>query len=193
MTVAFLDPGSAKECALAFFDEQLNLVQLAWHGAKYRHFAGPPVKPIVGITWEKPQYYPGQKKKVDPNKLIDLAISGASVAAQYGPPDCVKMLTAPQWKGQIAKPAHHMQLWAILSPAERMLFPDGTDSYIRVAARCYAVTGAVQGYSAAVVDLLDATALGCFCLGRLAGPTAGRVKRPSTKKAKAAWHASRQR
>lgn len=188
MSRYYLDPGSAKLCALAAF-ESGRLASLDWVDPVAHQ-----IKPVSGrvltepeaIIWEKPQIYP--KSKGNPNQLIDLAVAGAAavewLAAGSGSCAFIKSLTPKQWKGNVAKPTHHMRLHAVLTEAERALFPnvDGRScwDYVFENARQLALTGKEPSYSAAVVDLLDAAALGCYDLGRLEGPVAGRVARPKT-------------
>jgi hypothetical protein len=166
MSAAYLDPGSAKDCAFAVY-EDLQLTALGWIGpARSEVVSGVISSTITDLLWEKPQVYP--KSKGNPNQLIDLAIAGAVAAARFG---CATRTVKPRdWKGTIGKPQHHSRLWPILAPAEQALFPEGTGEYIRKAAR------GLGGYSASVVDLLDAAALGCYDLGRLPGPLAGKVQ-----------------
>jgi hypothetical protein len=178
MSEAYIDPGEAKDCALACF-EQGYLASLDWVNAEA-------IKPVAGriatqpdsILWEKPQIYP--KSKGNPNQMVDLAVAGAEAVTYlrigWGVPLVkVRSVLPRDWKGTIAKPVHHMRLWPILTRAERALFPADTWAYIQENAYAIAM-GKSPSYSAQVVDLLDATALGCYDLGRLSGPLAGKVQ-----------------
>ena len=178
MSKAYIDPGEAKDCALACF-EQGFLASLNWVNAES-------IKPVSGgivtrpdyILWEKPQIYP--KSEGNPNQMVDLAVAGAEAVTYlrigWGVQLARMRNVLPRdWKGTIAKPVHHMRLWPILTPAERALFEAGTWEYIQENAHAIAM-GKSPSYSAKVTDLLDATALGCYDLGRLPGPLAGKVQ-----------------
>lgn len=177
----YLDPGKAKDCALACFEAN-ELIWLGWcDGVALRTESGLLTRcNLAGILWEKPEIYTKRKSKGNPNQLIDLAIAGATAVTYlrmgWGiDPAKVRSITPHNWKGSIAKPPHHLRLWGVLSPAERALFPANTEAYILAGAQAYAA-GVNPNYAAQCVDLLDAAALGCYDLGRLPGPLAGKVQ-----------------
>lgn len=175
----YIDPGSAKDSALACFDDA-KLTSLHWlTGTSINQISGSVPRRPVKILWEKPQIYAKRKSKGNPNQLVDLAIAGAEAAMflriGWGLSKAVVFAVHPRdWKGTISKPVHHMRLLEILSKAELALFPAGTEAYIRENAKALAL-GKSPSYSAQCVDLLDATALGCYDLGRLSGPLAGKI------------------
>lgn len=59
---------------------------------------------------------------------IALPWSGAAAAYSFGVP--VLEWEPREWKGQEPKPIHHSRVWAVLTEAERALFPTGTAEQI---------------------------------------------------------------
>ena len=128
---------------------------MAWRIAEWARAARPDI-----FAFEWPQIYAGSKQKTDPNDLPGLAGVGVGVAA-YLAPRQVLSPTPAQWSGQVPKTVEAIRkgkrvrvkpkdpwttprgirVWERLSPAERML---------------------VQAQH----DVIDAVAIGLWCLGR---------------------------
>lgn len=168
MILIAVDPG-VKECACASFS--LGVLRELWFQAPGEETQEPGL--IVGLVIaEKPQF----DRRVSLH-VIDLAWTGALVAASFGAP--VKAYTPSQWKGSTSKPVHHHRVWGALTPAERALFPAGTEARIAEACRkgaldawrkpgaeYYGRAKGVDGIGAGVHNLLDSAALGLHHLGR---------------------------
>jgi hypothetical protein len=161
MITAAVDPGT-KVCAVALFDD--SVLTVTW----FESFeGGPPAIHVDHVVVEKPQFDSRVSKHV-----IDLAWMGALVAASFGAP--VTAYTPSQWKKSVAKPVHHHRIWQVLTPAERAVFPEGTEARIAEACRKggldnWRKSGA-EYYGRAkgsdVHNYLDACALGLHHLGR---------------------------
>ncbi len=168
MNLAAIDPGNAaaagRVCYVAHFDagELMRVLTMTWRQAQQVSLDDAPDVVVI----EKPQQ-DGRSSRVPPRVLIDLAWNGALVAASLQPASIVEY-TPNDWKGQAKKPAHHLKLWRVLSPAERLCFPPGTEERIKKGAEATARNaGKLTSYSFEAHNLLDAAALGCFHLKRI--------------------------
>lgn len=102
--------------------------------------------------------------------IVDLAWDGASLAYSLGAP--VKWYLPQTWKGGVPKPVHHRRMWRVLRPAEKALFPAGTEAAIERACQ----RGALDRWSKSGAsyyrgsekwhNLLDALGIGLYHLGR---------------------------
>lgn len=141
-------------------------LQHLWFKQMGVHVSGDPDWAHVVLA-EKPQFDRRVSKHV-----IDLAWTGALVAASFGAP--VKAYTPSQWKGSTPKPVHHNRVWQVLTPAERALFPAGTEARIAEACRkggldAWRKPGVKyygEGKGSECHNLLDSAALGLHHLGR---------------------------
>jgi len=97
--------------------------------------------------------------------MAEVLWNGALVASALSPK--VIGYSVPTWKGIIKKPIHHHRVWSLMTPAERMLFPENAEEYIRKAREWLARTGKVTGYDAEWTNHFDAHALGMFHVGRI--------------------------
>ena len=71
---------------------------------------------------EKPQVYQRQKKRVDPNNLITLAIRVGRYQERLEAAGVrVELVLPTTWKGQIDKERHHLRVHAALNEHERTL------------------------------------------------------------------------
>jgi hypothetical protein len=132
------------------------------------------------VVIEKPQVYPGADEK-NPNDLLDVygaaRMSEGMMLVLGGP--AAHYVLPREWKGGFQKPAHHRQVWAALSPAEKEVF--ARDSGLEVefigdkiekACETLARTRKVSGYSWKAHNLLDAVGLGLWHHRRLRGRAA---------------------
>lgn len=71
---------------------------------------------------EKPHVYQRQKKRVDPNNLITLAIRVGRYQERLEVAGVrVELVLPTTWKGQVTKDIHHLRVHAALNPQERAL------------------------------------------------------------------------
>lgn len=174
MRLIAVDPG-VKACACAEFDDGV-LVDV-WFQSPGDRYRGT----VDDVVAEKPQFDSRVSKHV-----IDLAWTGALVAASFGAP--VTAYTPSEWKGSTPKPIHHHRMWQVLTPEERAVFPADTEARIAEACRKGGLenwrrSGAEyygKGKGADVHNYLDAVALGLHHLGRYTERPAP-VKRRSRK------------
>lgn len=168
-----VDPGFAKRgegCALASFAKR-ELVD-CWFERSCKPFTRAIVSPRVVVV-EVPQF-DGRPA----GSLIELTAEGLLLAGLYAGaswPCVVRQRTPKQWKGSEHKPTQHARLWEILTPDEReLLGGDATHEKILQARRKGALDrwakagGAYYPGKWLVHNQLDAVALGCVELGRLA-------------------------
>jgi hypothetical protein len=169
-----IDPGGTKGCAVAHFaggalDAVLTGCTTPW-ATRWR--------PALVIV-ERPQV--DGRTRGRERGVLDVAWNGALLAGYVAGVSRahLRVVEPGVWKGAVAKPVHHKRLWAVLHPAERaVLGGAATERAIveaceRGAAERWRLPGeryyrAVPG--AASHDALDAAALGCWALERLAGP-----------------------
>ena len=176
-----IDPGDAKAAgnvcyAARFYDGVLSLCFTLDYAT-----ACACSKPHV-VVIEKPQM-DGRSRKTSPRILINLAWNGALVAGVLRP-DKLVPLTPSEWKGGVNKHPHHMKIWRVLTPDERLVLcaaigyvrkraksitPDGVYALLLGATKNYNRTGKVTKH--AFYDLLDAVGLGLRYLGRMGGGT----------------------
>jgi hypothetical protein len=177
-----IDPG-VDRCAVARFrDSELGEVFYASPGLLDPNVqaegwlsavAGAPT-----VVAEKPQF-----DRRCARAVIDLAWSGALVAAAFARGGPVTTYTPSEWKGSQPKPQHHSWAYEALTPAERAVLPLGTadhiaracaagarDNWRKEGARYY------RGAGADVHNLMDAVALGLTHLGRLPFPARADAK-----------------
>lgn len=94
---------------------------------------------------ELPQVYPHQKKRVDPNNLITLAVRVGRYQERLEKGGIRVVLVLPTtWKGQVEKLIHHRRVDATLTESERLTVTN------------LAGTPGARGYSE---DVWDAVAL----------------------------------
>jgi hypothetical protein len=131
------------------------------------------------VVWEKPQQ-DARSRAVPPEILISLTAAGALLAGAFAGRDGARIIEyrPSEWKGSEPKPVMHRRMWKILSAAERrILGGDATDQAIRAAQekgalRAWKIPGAACYPKAFDThNILDAVALGCVHLGRLARVT----------------------
>lgn len=120
---------------------------------------------------EFPRIYPGVASKVDdngrrhsidPNDVLEVAaIAGAWIS--HNP--AAERVYPRDWKGQVKKPVHHLQLWRKASEQDRRVIaaadgrePKDVEQYIRAAASAIAL-GTKVTYTRQVHNLLDAYGL----------------------------------
>lgn len=175
-----IDPG-VERCAVAVFatSGELEAVDYAKPGdfveylKEWYGLFGP-----VTVVAEKPQF-----DRRCARAVIDLAWSGALVAAAFARGGPVTTYTPSEWKGSQPKPVHHAAALAVLTTAERAVLPLGTADHIARACAAGALDnwrkdGAryYRGAGADVHNLLDAVALGLTHLGRLPFPARADAK-----------------
>lgn len=108
-----IDPGN--DTGWALWDPASKLMVDCGIGAPL-HFDKPSL-----VVIEKPQVYPNrvQKKRVDPNDLITLAIGVGRYAQRFESEGATVTLVLPRiWKGQLPKEVHHRRIKKDLSPIE---------------------------------------------------------------------------
>lgn len=175
-----IDPGYARDgegCAVAFFwDRELHSVWFQrpqQNACTYSTFGR-----IAEVVVERPQQ-DERTYGIPPEVLATLSWEGAALAYGYAGAKgaCVIELTPSQWKGSIAKAAHHRIAWKVLSRDERAVL--GGDATWRVIdAACE--RGALARWKPrkdhyypagwTIHNLLDAVALGLTHLGRIRKP-----------------------
>lgn len=173
-------------CGL-YIDPAVHELACAWFGGGELHaaamlprewFLQPGVPAGVETLWiERMKVYQGKASKgEDPNDLID--VTGASyfveacIAMRGGPR--ANYVFASDWKGQIKKPIHHMRIWSVLTPLEKMrlaavigMSEDAIKKKIDEACQRLARTGKVTGYSWKAHNLFDAVGIGLWQLRRV--------------------------
>src|SRR5688572_24333398 len=177
MITAAVDPGT-KVCAVALFDDEDTLFHLAslspdrgsWSTDDWWVLGNTRMRPlVVSVVCEKPQFDSRVSKHV-----IDLAWTGAAVAYSLAAGGPVTAYTPSAWKGSLQKPVHHHRIWQVLTPAERAVFPEGTEARIAEACRKGGLDNwrkpGAEYYGKAkgseVHNSLDAVGLGLHHLGR---------------------------
>lgn len=168
-----IDPG-VERCAIAVFADDGELLDVGFVDVP---FDCPDVlwsaawsDGIVSVVAEKPQFDRRCAKSV-----IDLAWSGALVAATFARGGPVVTYTPSAWKGALTKPIHHHRTLKALTPAEIGVLPP--DTAARVAGACHKggldnwrKDGARYYGSWGGHNVLDAVALGLTHLGRMPMP-----------------------
>jgi len=169
-----IDPGYAahgKGCACArFFEGRLVAVWYARATDVTLSFAR-----VSRVVWECPELRP-RGGGADPATLMRLAVEGAELAGRYAGVHgaTITRMTPHDWKGTTPKPMHHARLWSVLDATERaVLGGERTWRAIEAARKKGALSRWPPGrtfYGASYTDhnLLDAAALGCVALGRMA-------------------------
>ncbi len=175
MITAAVDPGT-KVCAVALFDDDGLLDHLGFVepdgcvSSRGRSlYVAAHIDGVLHVVCEKPQFDSRVSKHV-----IDLAWTGAAVAYSLAAGGPVTAYTPSQWKKSVAKPVHHHRIWQVLAPAERAVFPEGTEARIAEACRKGGLDNwrkpGAEYYGKAkgseVHNYLDAVGLGLHHLGR---------------------------
>ncbi len=173
MITAAVDPGT-KVCAVALFDDSgwlkyIDFTDYTLSGRYGTLYTRAHIDGRIHVVCEKPQFDSRVSKHV-----IDLAWTGAAVAYSLAAGGPVTAYTPSQWKGSVQKPVHHHRIWQVLTPAERAVFPEGTEARIAEACRKGGLDnwrksggeyyGKAKGSE--VHNYLDACALGLHHLGR---------------------------
>jgi hypothetical protein len=175
-TALAIDPGYSKKsdgCACAHSVDGV-LVEVRFERADaFAHSCA--ALDAEHVIVEQPQQ-DGRSWGVPPAVLIKLAWEGAKLAALYAGASRAELHdpTVSEWKGGEKKPAHHARLWAVLSPAERLVL-GGEKTFAAIKAAC--AKGALCRWklpsdelypkSFTTHNLLDAAALLMWALGRL--------------------------
>lgn len=167
-----IDPGYAGAgCAVASF-EQGTLRRAAFRKPSDRRVGVVAATVIV----ERPQWDDRSLAASAP-VLMRLSWEGAIVAAYCAAHPSSKLIevTPTDWKGSTPKPVHHARLWRQLNDDERaILGGDATLAAIQAAQEKGALDrwgrpgASYYPKSFTAHNLLDAVALGCTYLGRLA-------------------------
>lgn len=134
------------------------------------------VASVCVVVIERPQQ-DGRTRGVRPEDLINLTAEGYALAAAYAHEASAVLveLTPQEWKGSEAKAQQHARLWAVLSAAERRVLGGRTTERAIMAAREKGALKRWAPHSTAyyprafvMADVLDAAALLCVYVGRLA-------------------------
>lgn len=189
--VIAIDPGYASDgegCACAYFGENGRVCGTWFMRPReaYTLFAPLPEMSVLGhrlahtgvVVVEQPQQ-DGRTYGIPPEVLAKLSWDGALLAGLYAGRACceVRAYTPSQWKGSLAKAAHHSLMWKVLTEDERVdLGGDATWRVIDAACE----RGALARWKPrkdyyypkdwATHNLLDAVALGLTHLGRMKKP-----------------------
>jgi hypothetical protein len=139
-----IDPGKTT-IAAAVWDLAAKTL-LSWRFEKFASFTElasavlcmPRFKILV---IEKPQLYHSQRRDVDPRDIIDLArtVGACHILA----PEVIEF-SPTAWKGQVPKPIHNARVLAKLSTSELAVLGQGAKNH----------------------NVVDATGIGLFYLGR---------------------------
>lgn len=175
MILDAIDPGARKATERASYRARFDCGELVEVGRltyAQARLLGSEDSPDVAVV-EKPQL-DGRSSKAAAGLLalswygaLTVGALGARVIVEYEPDD---------WKGQVAKPVHHLKLWRILTTLERQCFPADTEAIIERGVEATARAGGrLRQYSAEVTNMLDAAALGCFHLKRI-GKGGGKIR-----------------
>lgn len=134
------------------------------------------VASVGTVVIERPQQ-DGRTRGVRPEDLINFTWEGALLAAAYAHEASAALveLTPTEWKGTEPKAQQHARLWDVLSVAERTMLGGRTTEAAIMKAR---EKGALKRWEPhrdayyprafVMVDVLDAAALLCVYVGRLA-------------------------
>lgn len=136
------------------------------------------------VAVETPQIYMSGDV-VPPNVVVQLNIAGCLLAGAIAGGN-VYTYNPHKWKGQRAKPPHHLEIWEELTPKERLLFPAEILSTVgkkrvKLTVPEYIERGIelnapryyrkpLRQYDAAVTNQLDCAGIGLVHLGRLPKP-----------------------
>jgi len=166
-----IDPGSAAPgpACVTFADREVVTAFFSY---------APPVVGVTVILIERPEDHGLRSRRARPADLMALAWCGglaAGFSRGLNPRASIVEAAPSVWKGSEPKPIHHARLWKVLGERERaVLGGDSTGAAIAAAvakgaARRWAIAGA-ECYPRAfkTQNWLDAAALGCWHLGRLA-------------------------
>lgn len=172
MNILAIDPGAAEPGPACVYFERGSVARAVF--SYYPDGAGLGLKAVVV---ECPEYQGARTQRARPQDLIALSFLGG-VAAGYAAGAARRPVTAytpSEWKGTEPKPTHHARLWAVLRADERAaLGGAATGAAIERAVEAGALdrwgNPGVSYYPRAFKthNILDAAALGCFHLGRLA-------------------------
>ena len=176
MSTLSIDPGSADPGpACVWFDdaERLCAASCTFFPTPPAHFAR-----LRTVVVERMQA-DARTRNIDVRYLLACQFAGALAAGFAAGPTRADVvdLTPTEWKGNEPKPAQHARLWRVLDAAERAVL-GGAETERRIAAAVEkgalcrwskpgdALYGTWKGH-----NLLDAAALGCVYLGRMARHT----------------------
>lgn len=172
-----IDPGNdkqARKCYVSYWrDSGLVLLEKINH----LDFAKGLGHACEACALEAPIVYERGDDPAPPNTIVKINLAGGLLAGALSGGN-VTTYEPKQWKGNAAKPPHHLAIWEELTPAERSLFPSpqGFDSvldYINIgidlnAPRYYKKP--LRRYDAEVTNWLDSTGIGLVYLGRMPRP-----------------------
>lgn len=167
-----IDPDT-KRCAVAQFEYGI-LRRLFWWAPGQRPDTAElanRLQHMITVAIERPHATKGRGGGQNPDSIVQLAWSGGEAIDAWTLNRAIPRveLDGNRWS-QIPKCSRHLQAWAQLQAGERELFMQyaaNTEAYILAAAERRARTGKLTGYSASVVEMLDAAAIGLHVLGRL--------------------------
>ena len=165
--VCSIDPGNrekSRRCYLSYFnDSELQLMLSGSHES----FAAGELPRAQRCVLETPII--NRDDAAPAITIVELNIAGALLAGAVGGGNVVTC-TPKEWKGNRAKPPHHLEIWETLTPKERLLFP--TDTLERIergidlnSIRYYKKP--LRQYDFEVTNWLDSTGIGLVDLGRL--------------------------
>jgi hypothetical protein len=178
MSLIAIDPGYAARgqgCACAWFTRSETLGAV-WFARADGSRACPVAAIVDRVVWERPEARV-RGGGAPAATLIALTDAGASLAGMYAGMfgvACVTALSPHSWKGCMPKPVQHAALWDVLTDQERAIL-GGRDTYAHIdrarragASRRWPPGRTFYPRTWAGHNLLDAVALGCVVLGRLA-------------------------
>ncbi len=151
-----------------FFADALDCLRGAWPD----QLSDPLTYEWARVAVERPQQ-DGRSGAIPPAILMTMTRNAYAVAMAFRAP--VVELYPSEWKGSCPKPQHHLRIWEdTLTPAERILFPAGTESAINKACEkgardAWRKPGAkyYPDKFKPITDLLDACGLMLFECGRI--------------------------
>lgn len=160
-----IDPDTVRHAVARFQDG--SLTHLGWWRP------GEPVPTdAAAIVIEQPHAIAARGRGQDPDDIVQLGWAGGEALATWTRNRAVPhtLLDANRWS-TVPKPVRHGRTWHALTQAERALFAahysGDVAAYIRAAAVRRARSSKTTGYSAAVVELLDACSIGIHVLNRI--------------------------
>lgn len=178
MNLIAIDPGYGKRsgggCSCAYFGA--GKLQEVWIASPATAFDDSPKFVRAAVVIVEEMQYDRRSEGKDPRVLLRLQRDGCLLAGLYaGAAGAdVEALTPSQWKGSVPKPVQHLNLWDVLSPAERTVLGGAaterriTAAVNRGAAERWKRPGGYYYGSWTGHNPLDAAALGAIYLGRLA-------------------------